>query len=124
MKMTTQKIRTIINDMIAETNTLINTYDNLIIIRYWIRYKYELQKSIEMLDEFTDDNVDTGGDGDFEWAIRDRRHALDLEYIHVMAGAFPYPHETRHMVEIEYSIHALDDLLFRIDVNRHICDIG
>ena len=33
MEMTTQKIRTIINDMIAETNTLINTYDNLIIIR-------------------------------------------------------------------------------------------
>ena len=124
MEMTTMKIRTIINDMIAETNTLINTYDELVIKRYWIRYKYELQKAIEMLDDFTDDNVDTGGDGDFEWAIRDRRHALDIEYMHVMAGAFPYPHEQRHMVEIEYSIHALDDLLFRIDVNRHVCDIG
>lgn len=124
MKMTTQKIRTIINDMIAETNTLINTYDELVIKRYWIRYKYELQKSIEVLDKFTDDNVDTGDGRDFEWAIRDRRHALDLEYMRVMAGAFPYPHEQRHMVEIEYSIHALDDLLFRIDVNRDICDIG
>ena len=123
MEMTTMKIRTIINDMIAETFTLINNYDACI-VHFWRSYKIELQKAIEMLDEFTDDNVDTGGDGDFEWAIRDRRHALDIEYMHVMAGAFLYPHKQRHVVEIEYSIHALDDLLFRIDVNRHVCDIG
>ena len=123
MKMTTQKIRTIINDMIAETNTLINSYNDVAIKRYWIRYKYELQKSIEVLDNFTDDNVD-GGDADFEWAIRDIRHVLDFEYMQVMAEAFPLPHEQRHMAEIEYAIHALDDLLFRIDVNRHVCDIG
>ena len=41
MEMTTMKIRTIINDMIAETNTLINTYDELVIKRDWSRYKYE-----------------------------------------------------------------------------------
>ena len=56
MEMTTMKIRTIINDMIAETFTLINTYD-FCIVHFLRSYKFELQKAIELLDNFTDDNV-------------------------------------------------------------------
>ena len=123
MEMTTMKIRTIINDMIAETNTLINTYDELAIKRYWIRYKYELQKAIEMLDDFTDDNVDDIEHG-YEMAIHDRWESLDTAYCRFRAGIFPYPDELRKCVEMQYQMKALEDLLFRIDVNREICDIG
>ena len=123
MEMTTMKIRTIINDMIAETNTLINTYDELIIKRYWIRYKYELQKAIEMLDDFTDAFVDDYKE-EFEWAARDvlRKHKGD--YMESAAIAFPYKAELIHITESRFAIKALEDLLFRIDVNRDVCDIG
>lgn len=123
MEMTTMKIRTIINDMIAETNTLINTYDELVIKRYWIRYKYELQKAIEMLDDFTDAFVDDNKEG-FEWAVRDVLRKLRGEYMENREIAFLYKPVLIHITEIQFAIKALEDLLFRIDVNRDVCDIG
>ena len=122
MEMTTMKIRTIINDMIAETFTLINTYD-VCIVHFWRSYKLELQKAIELLDKFTDDNVDDIERG-YEMAIHDRWKSLDTAYCRFRAGIFPYPHELRTCVEMQYQMKALEDLLFRIDVNREICDIG
>ena len=123
MEMTTMKIRTIINDMIAETNTLINTYDELAIKRYWIRYKYELQKAIEMLDDLTDAFVDDYKEG-YEWSVLDVLRKLIVDYLENRATAFPYKAEMIHITEIRFAIKALEDLLFRIDVNRDICDIG
>ena len=122
MEMTTQKIRTIIHDMIAETFTLINTYD-VCIVHFWRSYKLELQKAIELLDKFTDDNVDDIEHG-YEMAIHDRCKSLDKSYCRFRAGIFPYPDELRKCVEMQYQMKALKDLLFRIDVNREICDIG
>ena len=122
MEMTTMKIRTIINDMIAETFTLINTYD-VCIVHFWRSYKFELQKAIELLDKFTDDNVDDIEHG-YEMAIHDRWKSLDTAYCRFRAGIFPYPDELRKCVEMQYQMKALEDLLFRIDVNRDICDIG
>ena len=122
MEMTTMKIRTIINDMIAETFTLINTYD-VCIVHFWRSYKLELQKAIELLDKFTDDNVDDIERG-YEMAIHDRWKSLDTAYCRFRAGIFPYPYELRKCVEMQYQMKALEDLLFRIDVNREICDIG
>ena len=122
MEMTTMKIRTIINDMIAETFTLINTYD-VCIVHFWRSYKLELQKAIELLDKFTDDNVDDIERG-YEMAIHDRWKSLYTAYCRFRAGIFPYPDELRKCVEMQYQMKALEDLLFRIDVNRDICDIG
>ena len=122
MEMTTMKIRTIINDMIAETFTLINNYDACI-VHFWKSYKFELQKAIELLDKFTDDNVDDIEHG-YEMAIHDRWKSLDTAYCRFRAGIFPYPDELHKCVEMQYQMKALEDLLFRIDVNREICDIG
>ena len=119
--MTRMKVRTIINDMIAETNTLINTYDELAIKRYWIRYKYELQKAIEMLDDYDDEYFI---DVEFDWALMDKaleckdQYRLDIAY-----GAI-YKHKLPQAVEHKFAAKALDDLRFRIDVNRDVCDIG
>lgn len=123
MEMTTMKIRTIINDMIAETFTLINAYDDIPIVHFWRSYKLELQKAIELLDKFTDDNVDDIEHG-YEMAIYDRWGSLDTAYCRFRAGIYPYPDELRKCVEMQYQKKALEDLLFRIKVNRDICDIG
>ena len=119
--MTTMKIRTIINDMIAETNTLINTYDELAIKRYWIRYKYELQKAIEMLDDYDDEDF---FDCEFDWDLIDKAMEYKDQYRLDIADGAIYKHKLSQAVEHKFAGKALDDLRFRIDVNRDVCDIG
>lgn len=119
--MTRMKIRTIINDMIAETNTLINTYDELAIKRYWIRYKYELQKTIEMLDDYNDEDFI---DYEFDWALLDKALEYKDKYRSDIADGAIYKHKLSQAVEHKFAARALSDLRFRIDVNRDVCDIG
>ena len=119
--MTRMKIRTIINDMIAETNTLINTYDELAIKKYWIRYKYELQKSIEMLDDYSDEDF---MDYEFEWALMDKAMEYKDQYRFAIYEGAIYKHKLSQAIYNKFAEKALDDLRFRIDVNREICDIG
>lgn len=119
--MTKMKIRTIINDMIAETNTLINTYDELAIKRYWIRYKYELQKAIEMLDDYNDEDFI---DYDFDWALLEKALEYKEKYRSDIADGAIYKHKLSQAVEHKFAGRALSDLRFRIDVNRDVCDIG
>ena len=119
--MTRMKVRTIINDMIAETNTLINMYDGLAIKRYWIRYKYELQKAIEMLDDYDDEDF---FDCEFDWALMDKAMEYKDQYCLDIADGAIYKHKLPQAVEHKFAAKALDDLRFRIDVNRDVCDIG
>ena len=119
--MTRMKVRTIINDMIAETNTLINTYDELTIKRYWIRYKYELQKAIEMLDDYNDEDFI---DCEFDWALLEKALEHKDQYCLDIAEGAIYKHKLPQAVEHKFAEKALSDLRFRIDVNRDVCDIG
>ena len=119
--MTRMKVRTIINDMIAETNTLINTYDELAIKRYWIRYKYELQKAIDMLDDYNDEDFI---DCEFDWALLEKALEYKEKYRFDIADGAIYKHKLSQAVEHKFAARALSDLRFRIDVNRDVCDIG